>query len=175
VALARNEIMHHEAILAFAPALAIAGLLAVLFARRVDRIAVALVPTPMALAMSSAAIVASGELLDAASLGAIAAAIAASMSASLIVAFGAYAPRSSGEWEMNHSYRGALLPLLAALAAVAPLIASGKSAISEYALIASIFLAASVIANGLIGTQLSVWLREALRPAPRERRARPSQ
>jgi hypothetical protein len=93
------------------------------------------------------------------------------MAASLTVAFGAYAPRSGGEWEMNHSCRSALLPLVAALAAVAPLVASGEAAISEYALIAGIFLLAAAIANGLIGTQLSVWLRDALRPAPRERRS----
>ncbi len=88
VALARNEIMHHEAILAIAPALAMTGLLLILFARRIDRVAVALAPTPLALAVSAAVIVASGRILDAASLGAMSAAIAASLAASLAIAFG---------------------------------------------------------------------------------------
>lgn len=168
IALARNEIMHHEAILALAPALLLAGILALLFARRIDRIAVALVPTPLALSLSAAGIAASGRLLDAATLGAISTAVAASLAASLTVALGAYAPRSSGEWEMNYSFRAALLPLFAALAAVAPLMASGELAISEYARVASIILAAAIAANALIGTQLSTWLREALRAPPKK-------
>ncbi len=61
-----------------------------------------------------------------------------------------------------------MLPLFAALAVVAPLIASGELAISEYALLASIFLAAALAANALIGTQLSTWLREALRAPPKK-------
>lgn len=174
VALARNEIMHHEAILAFAPALAMTGLLVILFARRIDRVAVALVPTPMALAMSAAVIVANGKLLDAATLGAMSTAIAASLAASLAIAFGTHPPRSSGEWEMNHSFRGALLPLLAALAAVAPLIASGNSGISQYAFVAGLLLLAAVVANGLIATQLSQWLRDALRPESINRRDDPA-
>ncbi len=75
---------------------------------------------------------------------------------------------------MNHSFRGALLPLLAALAAVAPLIASGNPGISQYAFVASLLLLAAAIANGLVGTQLSIWLREALRPEPLNRRDDPS-
>lgn len=165
VALARNEIMHHEAILALAPALALAGLIALAVARRIDRMAVALVPTPMALALSAAGLVASGELMDAAMLGALSTTAAASLAASLTIAFGRGGVRGNGDWEMDTSFRRAILPLAAALAAVAPLVASGSPNISEFAYVASLFLIAAIICNALIAPQLAAWLRGALRPA----------
>jgi uncharacterized protein len=162
VALARNEIMHHESILALGPALALAGLIALAMARRPHRMVVALVPTALALCLCAAALVTSGELIDATALAALSTAIALSFAASLTLALGTDPPKEGGEGEMNVSFRAAILPLALSLAVTAPLVVSGNPAIAEFSYVASLFLMAAILCNALIGMQLSIWLEDLL-------------
>ena len=161
VALARNEIVHHEAILALAPALAIAGFLTLAFTRRVDGAIVAMAPSLLALCLCAAAVVVTGQLIDAAALAAVSMALALSLSSSLTLAL-----------DGGHSivsFRAAILPLVVMLGAVAPITLSGNAEIAGAATVASLFLAVAALSNALIGTQLVIWLAGLFPPSlPRE-------
>lgn len=159
VALARNEIMHHESILALAPAFAVTTLLVMGFVRRFDRAVVALAPVPLALSLASAFLVAGGELIDGPALAALTTAIALGSSAALILALGRL-PRAGDPDDLpDPTIRSAMLPLVATLGATAPLALSGNAAIADFAYVPSLLLLAMLLCNLLIGTQLAFWLK----------------
>jgi hypothetical protein len=160
VALARNEIMHHEAIYAYGPGLLVAFVLAALFARAPARIAVALVPTPMMLSLAAAALVSGGELVDAAALAAFATAIAMSLAASLTLATAGRRAGGEGDAALDGSFRAALLPLAVALSMVVPMMVSGSPAIASFAYVSSLLLALAIVTTALVGPQIAAWLAE---------------
>lgn len=156
-AIARNEIMHHEAIYAYLPGLLLAMAIAAAFIRKPTRIAAALAPTPMMLSLAAAALVTGGELLDAAALAAFATAMALCLSAAVELAMMPQPGQPEDEFG-GASFRMALLPLAVALSMVAPMLISGNLGISSFAYVLSLLLVLSLVAVALVTPQISAWL-----------------
>ena len=154
VALARNEIMHHETAVALAIALAVVAATILLFMRNLWDWILSLVPVLFAISLTSAVIAATGQVLVPSVLAAAMIAITACLSMSIILVL-----RARGRPSVSDtSFRAALLPPLALLATVAPLAISTNPAVAGFGLISTLFLGVGIFVSLIVVTQGSAWM-----------------
>ena len=154
VALARNEIMHHETAVALAIALAVVAATILVFMRSLRDMVLSLVPLLFAISLTSAVIATTGQVLVPSVLAAAMIAIAACLSMSIILVL-----RARGRSSVSDtSFRAALLPPLALLATVAPLAISTNPAVAGFGLISTLFLGVGIFVNLIVVPQGSAWM-----------------
>jgi len=158
VALARNEIMHHEAGLAFAAALTAAMILGFVALRDFAAWLLILLPCGFFYTLSAAAFAGLGAGLTAALLASLSTASALSLAASIVLADGAV--QSSGGVALRPlAYRAALLPVIAMIGAVAPLALSANPPVAEFGRLTSVFLIVGLFVNLALVPGTAQWLR----------------
>lgn len=130
VSLSRNEIIHHETVLAMAMALALVVFLVLAALRNVTAWVLSLAPAAAFITLTAAVTVLLGVSLNASMLAGISAAIAVLIASSMRVAEHLSA-RSRSPATFGMALRAAILPLLALAAAVGPLALSSRPSVAE--------------------------------------------
>ena len=138
LALSRNEIMHHEAVLAFAAALTAAVLLAFVALREPVKWLLTLPATMFFVTFSAASVAIMGVALNSAMLAAVSCAAALAVASAVILADDVRPGRRRDNDDV--SMRAGILPLLILLGTVAPLIISGNQPVAAYGVVVSVFL-----------------------------------
>lgn len=164
VALVRNEMIHHEAILALAMALAAATVLVALTLRSLRGVVLAMAPAGAFITLTAAVTVMLGISLNAAMLAGISAAIAVLISCSMLVAM-----RLRGGGPVLQAsvlpLRAVLLPPITLAGAAAPLVISSRPAVAELgASLAMLFLIVALLVVLLVPA-LARWLDLLAEPA----------
>ncbi len=153
VALARGEIMRGAAFTALAAGLALAAFMSVAYLQRFDLTLAVLLPLPMAIGLSAAAIAAWRLAVTPASLAA----------AALALAFGLASATALALHEMSDidpaAARAAVLPPLALFAGVAPLSISALPVLHDFGRMAALLLAVQLIVNVMAVPQIAAWFR----------------
>lgn len=155
VALARNEIMHHEAAIAFAMAIALVAFIVLLLLRNVAEWFIALMPAALALSLSAAAVVGAGQSLTSAALGAAMTSLALCLSSSVVLVL--RARQSGGRSPTDTSFRSALLPSIAVLSAVAPLAISTIAPVAATGVVSILFLCIAIVVTMIVVPQFCSW------------------
>jgi uncharacterized protein len=156
VALARNEIMHHEAAIAVAMAFAALAAVTLVLLRNLLDWMVAMVPVGLALCLSAAVIVGTGQVIASSSLGAAMTAMAMCLSSSIILVLRARQANGAAS-PADTAFRAALLPPLVVLATVAPLAMSGTAPVAAVGLVSTLFLGIAIIVSMVAVPQLCAW------------------
>jgi hypothetical protein len=171
VSLARNEIIHHETVLALAMALALTAFLVLAALRNVTAWILSLAPAAAFVTLSAAVAVTSGISLNASMLAGLSAAVAVLVASSMRVAVqlsGNAGPAGS----MGVSLRAALLPPLALACAVGPLALSSRPSVAEVGpALALLFLIAAALSLLLVPA-MARWLDTLLGRGPKRPRRR---
>ncbi len=151
VALARGEIMRAAAFTALAAGLALAAFLAVAYLQRFDLTLAVLLPLPMAIGLSAAAIAGAKLTVTPAGLAA----------ATMALAYGLASAAVLAQHEMSDidpsAARAAVLPPLVLLAGVAPLSISALPALQDFGRMASLLLALQLTVNFFVVPQIAAW------------------
>ncbi|MGQ0485573.1 MAG: hypothetical protein ACT4SY_09510 [Hyphomicrobiales bacterium] len=151
VALARGEIMRGAAFTALAAGLALAAFMAVAYLQRPGLTLAVLVPLPMAIGLSAAAIAAAELTVTPAGLAA----------ASMALAFGLASAAIFATHEMSgadaSAARRAILPPLVFLAGTAPLSISALPALQDFGTMAALLLPLQLTINCLVVPQVGAW------------------
>lgn len=164
VSLVRNEMIHHEAIIALATALLAATVLVLLVLRSLRGLILSVAPAGAFITLTAAVTVLLGISLNAAMLAGISAAIAVLIACSMLVAVRL---RGSGAAQAQVlPLRAVLLPPITLAGAAAPLIISSRPAVAETgASLAMLFLIVALLILLLVPA-LARWLDLLAEPAP---------
>lgn len=165
VSLVRNEMIHHEAIIALATALLAAALLVLAALRSLRGLVLAVAPAGAFITLTAAVTVVLGISLNAAMLAGISAAIAVLIACSMLVAVRL---RGSGAVQAQVlPLRAVLLPPITLAGAAAPLVISSRPAVAELgASLAMLFLIVALLIMLLVPA-LARWLDLLSDPVPR--------
>jgi len=165
VSLVRNEMIHHEAIIALAAALLAAALLVLAALRSLRGLVLAVAPAGAFITLTAAVTVVLGISLNAAMLAGISAAIAVLIACSMLVAVRL---RGSGAVQAQVlPLRAVLLPPITLAGAAAPLVISSRPAVAELgASLAMLFLIVALLIMLLVPA-LARWLDLLSDPFPR--------
>ncbi|MGH7186718.1 MAG: hypothetical protein ACREIB_10640, partial [Pseudomonadota bacterium] len=161
VALARSEIIHHEAALAMAIAFAAAAIAALLYLRDVWDWIIAVFPTLFAASLSAAVAAATGQIVLHSALAGLMPAMAACLSMSIMLVLWERQSRESAT-ARDISIRAAVLPPLACLGIALPLMMSAHPAMAAVGNASALFLIAAMAVNLIVVPQACGWV-EALR------------
>ncbi|MCA3555702.1 MMPL family transporter [Aestuariivirga sp.] len=166
VSLVRNEMMHHEAILALATALLAAAALVLITLRSLRGMLLSMAPVAAFITLTAGLTVMLGISLNAAMLSGISAAIAVLIACSMLVA-----ARLSGGGPAMQAHilplRAVLLAPITLAGAAAPLAVSSRPAVAELgASLAMLFLIVALLVL-LLAPALARWLDLLAEPAPR--------
>ncbi len=156
VVLARSEIVHHEAALALAIALAAAAIATLLHLRNITDWMIAFAPAPFTIALSAAAVAASGQVVLPSALAAAMMGMAFCLSMSIMLVMWCR-ERTPSPW-----VRAAVLPPLTFIGVAAPLMASASPHVAAFGQSAAVFLGLAIAVNLLVVPQACAWT-EALR------------
>lgn len=151
VALARSEIMHHEAALALAFALVAAAIAALVYLQDVSEWVIVLVPAAFSISLSAAAAAASGQVVLPSALAAIMMGIVLCISMSIMLVMWCR-DRAASPWA-----RAAVLPPLAFMGVGAPLMMSGSAAVAAFGQATVVFLGIAIAVNLLVVPQACAW------------------
>lgn len=164
VSLVRNEMIHHEAIIALATALLAATVLVLLLLRSLRGLVLSVAPAGAFISLTAAVTVLLGISLNAAMLAGISAAIAVLISCSMLVAVRL---RGSGAAPAQVlPLRAVLLPPITLAGAAAPLVISSRPAVAETgASLAMLFLIVALLIMLLVPA-LARWLDLLAAPEP---------
>ena len=165
VALVRNEMIHHEAIIALATALLAAAVLVAVALRSLRGLVLSMAPAGAFITLTAAVTVMLGISLNAAMLAGISAAIAVLIACSMLVAVRL---RGSAAAVQAHvlPLRAVLLPPITLAGAAAPLVISSRPAVAELgASLAMLFLIVALLILLLVPA-LARWLDQLAEPAP---------
>ena len=157
-ALARNEIIHHETLLALAAAAVGSAILALAALRSLAGWVVSLVPVAAFVTLTAAVTALLDITLNTAMLAA-ASAVAATLACSGMIAARHLANRPSGGLSQGAAVRTALLPLVVLAGAVAPLTISSRSGVAELGVIVSVMLLLAAMLCLLLVPALARWLK----------------
>lgn len=156
VALSRNEIVHHEAALAFAAAMAAAAVLSLAALRDPARWLMALPAAAVAATLAAAAVTLLGIAINSAMLAGGSLAAALSSACSML-----YADAIKGSQQgRGAALRAAVLPPVVMLGATLPLMLSAQDNVAEFGSVLSLFLSAIVLTNAVLLPAMSQWLRQ---------------
>ncbi|MCA3573961.1 MAG: hypothetical protein IOC86_08580 [Aestuariivirga sp.] len=158
VSLARNEIIHHEAVLASAMALALASFLLLAALRNVTAWILTLVPAGAFITVTAALTATLGISLNVSMLAGLTTAMAVLIASSMRVAYQLCRPEST-EGATAVAFRGALLPPMVLAAAVAPLAVSSRPAVSEVGAALAMLLVMTALLSILLVPALARWLQ----------------
>jgi uncharacterized protein len=151
VALARSKIVRGAAFTALASGLALAAFLAVAYLQRLDLTLAVLVPLPIAIGLSAAAIAAAEFIVTPAGLAA----------AAMALAFGPASAAILAQHEMSDvdasAARTAILPPLVFLAGTAPLSLSALPALQDFGRMAALLLGLQLAVNAFVVPQIGAW------------------
>ncbi len=170
LALARNEIIHHETLLALAAAAVAAAILALAALRSLAGWVVSLVPVAAFVTLTAAVTALLDMTMNTAMLAA-ASAVAAVLACSGMIAAEQLVTRPAGGLPQGTAMRTALLPLVVLAGAVLPLAISSRSSVAELGGILAVMLLMAAVLCLLLVPALARWLR-ALTPNPPPARER---
>jgi uncharacterized protein len=162
LALSRNEIMHHETVLAFAAALTGAVILAFAALRDLWRWLLVLPVMALFFTYAAAALAVMNMALSAAMLAALSCAAAVTSATAVLMAERARLSGPENVDPRDTSFRTALLPLLVLAGAVAPLALSANPPVSDYGLSATLFLVIATALCMILIPSLGQWVRQFL-------------
>ncbi len=166
VSLARNEIIHHETVLALATALALAAFLVLASLRNVTAWVLSLAPAAAFITLTAAVAVTLGISLNAPMLAGLSAALAVLVTSSMRVANQLNGPAAqAGGFAM--SIRAALLPPLALAAAVGPLALSSRPSVAEVGAALAMLLLIAALLSILLVPAMARWLDTLMGGAPK--------
>jgi hypothetical protein len=165
-ALARNEIFHHETLLALAAALVAAAVLVFATLRSVTGWILSLVPVVAFVTLTAAAAVLLDFGLNAAMLAGASAAAAVLLGSTMLVADSLTAEGGRGHVPPGAALRSALLPPVVLAGAVAPLAVSTRPAIQELGIAMSLLLLMAAALCVLLVPAMARWLKGLTHPSP---------
>lgn len=157
VALARSEILHHQAFVWAGIGFLLAVIAALICLRRIGDWLIVPWPTIMAMSLSAATVVGMGLVMQTTALAAAVIATALSLSSAVIIVLGDRAIRKDGRDPTDVSCRAALLPPCATLASVAPLAISGDPVVAGFGFLCFLFVGLSTAVNFVVLPQLCRW------------------
>ncbi|PZF77672.1 hypothetical protein DK847_04345 [Aestuariivirga litoralis] len=165
VSLVRNEMIHHEAILALATALLAAAVLVLAVLRSLRGVILSLAPAGAFITLTAAITVMLDISLNAAMLAGVSAAIAVLIACSMLVAVRLRGGGPAGQAHIL-PLRAVLLPPITLAGAAAPLVISSRPAVAELgASLAMLFLIVGLLIVLLVPA-LARWLDLLSEPAP---------
>ena len=156
VSLSRNEIIHHETVLALGMALALAALLVLAALRNVTAWIMSLVPAAAFVTLTAAVTVLLEISLNASMLAGLSAALALLIASSMRMA-DHLAARPGPASANGMSLRAALLPLITLAAAVAPLALSSRPSVAEVGVALALLLALAALLVAVLVPALARW------------------
>ena len=166
VSLARNEVIHHETIMALAVGLALAAFIALAALRSVTAWIITLVPTAAFITLSAAVGVIFHISINSSMLAGLSAAIAVLMVCGMRVAGQLVDPsRPSGGFRL--SLRAAFLPPLALAGAVAPLAVSSRPSVAEVGGGLALLLLVVAVLNIMLVPAMARWIDTLMGRSPR--------
>jgi len=171
VSLSRNEIIHHETVLAMAMALALVAFLVLAALRNVTAWALSLAPAAAFITLTAAVTVLLGISLNASLLAGLSAAIAVLIGSSMRMADHlSTRPRSPAALGMV--LRAAVLPLLALAVAVAPLALSSRPSVAEVGAALAMLLVLAALLAIIMVPAMARWFDAMAGHHPRRRSRR---
>ena len=168
VSLTRNEIIHHETVLAMMMALALAAFLLLAALRNVTAWALSLAPAAAFITLTAAVTVLLEISLNASMLVGLSAAIAVLIASSMRVAVHLVA-RPGSSAGSGLALRAALLPPVALAAAVGPLILSSRPSVAEVGATLALLLVMAALLVIVLVPALARWLDTMAGRHPRRR------
>jgi hypothetical protein len=166
VSLARNEVIHHETVMALAVGLALAAFIALAALRSVTAWIITLVPTAAFITLSAAVGVIFHISINSSMLAGLSAAIAVLMVCGMRVAGQLVDPsRPSGGFRL--SLRAAFLPPLALAGAVAPLAVSSRPSVAEVGGGLALLLLVVAVLNIMLVPAMARWIDTLMGRSPR--------
>ena len=166
ISLARNEIIHHETLLALCTALVLAAFLLLAALRNVTGWMLSLAPAATFITLTAALTVTFNVSLNAAMLAGLSAALALLIASSMTVA-GQFTGVGNQAGSFGQSIRAALLPPLALAVAVAPLSLSSRPAVAEVGSALAMLLLMAALLSVLLVPAIARWLESLTRSRPR--------
>lgn len=157
VSLARNEIIHHETVLALAMALAFAAFLVLAMLRNVMAWILTMVPVGAFITIAAAVAVTFGISINASMLAGLSSAIAVLIVCSMRVA-GQVTEIASSTGAFGLALRAALLPPLALAGAVAPLALSSRPSVAEVGGGLAVLLLIAAVLSVLLVPAMARWI-----------------
>lgn len=166
VSLVRNEMIHHEAILALATAVFAAAAMVLLALRSLRGLVLSVAPAAAFITLTASVTVMLNISLNAAMLAGISAAIAVLVSCSMLVAVRL---RGAGASLQAHvlPLRAVLLPPVTLAGAAAPLVISSRPAVAELGASLALLFVILALLIVLLVPALARWLDLLAEPAPR--------
>ena len=169
VSLARNEIIHHETVLALGMALVAGALLVLAALRNVAAWALSIIPAGAFVTLTAAVTVLLGISLNAAMLAGLSASVAVLIASAMKVA-AQVAPGTAAPLQAGASLRAALLPPLALAGSVGPLALSSRPTVAEVGAALALLLLLAAVLSVLLVPAMARWIgtltrREAAAPA----------
>ncbi len=162
-ALARNEIIHHETLLALAAALVGAAILALAALRNLTGFVLSMVPVTAFVTLTAAAAVSFGIVINSAMLAA-ASAAAAVLICSCVAIAGHLTAATPEDRQLNATaMRAGLLPPLVLAGAVAPLTISSRAAVAELGGVMAAMLLTAALLCLLLMPPMARWLKHLIR------------
>ncbi|MFN4142355.1 hypothetical protein [Aestuariivirga sp.] len=158
VALVRNEMIHHETILALAAALVAAAVLLLAALRSIKAWVLSLAPAAALVTFTAAVTVSLGIWLNAAMLAGASAAVAVLIASSMMVAARLAGPEEFRKPQSRLPVRAALLAPVVLAGAVAPLAVSSRPAVAEFGAVLALLLVMAALLCVLIVPALARWL-----------------
>lgn len=168
VSLVRNEIIHHETVLALAMALAVVLVLVLVALRNVTAWALSLAPAAAFITISAAVAVTLGISLNASMLAGLSAAVAVLIASSMRVA-GQLCGVNGPAGGFGLSLRAALLPPLALAGAVGPLALSSRPSVAEVGGALAMLLFIAALLSILLVPAMARWMNALTARAPKRR------
>ena len=166
VSLARNEIIHHETVLALAMALALAAFIVLAALRNVTAWFLTMVPAAAFITLAAAVAVTFRISINSSMLAGLSAAIAVLIVCAMRVA-GQLADPASPPAAFGLALRAALLPPLALAGAVAPLALSSRPSVAEVGGGLAVLLLIAAALSILLVPALARWIDTMLGRSPR--------
>jgi hypothetical protein len=161
----RNEMIHHEAIIALATALLAAAVLVAVALRSLRGLVLSMAPAGAFITLTAAVTVMLGISLNAAMLAGVSAAIAVLIACSMLVAVRLHGSAAAVQAHLL-PLRAVLLPPITLAGAAAPLVISSRPAVAELgASLAMLFLIVALLILLLVPA-LARWLDQLAQPAP---------
>lgn len=165
VSLVRNEMIHHEAILALGSALVAAALLVFAALRSPRGLVLTMVPAAAFMTLTAGGMVLLDVSLNAALLAGISTALAVLVACAMLA--GARQPGRPSAALSSLPLRAVLLPPLALAAAAAPLVISSRPAVAELGAALAMLLLTVALLVMLLVPALARWLDALSAPTPR--------
>lgn len=158
-ALVRNEIIHHETLLALATAFVVATILVLAVLKNVTGWVLSLAPVSAFVTLTAAVSVLMDVSLNAAMLAGASAVAALLIACSMVAAEHLTGPKAPGRHVHSTAMRAALLPPVVLAGAVAPLAISSRPAVAELGAVMALLLLTATFLSVLLIPALSRWLR----------------